>query len=367
MRAACEAGGYNASSVHAEGRRTRALLDDARERIAAVLGVSGTEIIFTSGGTESDNLAVAGTMQACPRPSHVVASAIEHSAVLNALDALPEDIERTVLPVNGEGLVGIEDFQGSLRPHTRLASIMYANNEIGTIEPIAAAAAAARRAGVIFHTDAVAAASWLPLNAGALDVDLLSLSAHKLGGPPGVGLLYARRGVPVAPLLRGGGQESGRRAGTENVAAIAGMAVALELAAAEREAAGLRAAALRNRLERGVVAAVPQVRVNAGRAQRLPNVLSVSFAGVDSNGLLIALDLAGVAVSAGSACASGVPQPSHVLAALGLESSWQRGAIRFSLGHTTQEAEIDRVLELLPGVVGDLRGARPAVPGGWVD
>jgi cysteine desulfurase len=367
MRAAVADGDFNPSSAHAEGRRARALLDDARERIAAVLGAAAKEITFTSGGTESDNLAIAGVLSASRRPAHVVATAIEHSAVLASLERLQEDgVETTRLPVGSEGIVAPADLAAALRPQTVLASVMYANNEIGTIEPIAELASLARTRGVLFHTDAVATASWLPIRVTDLQVDLLSLSAHKFGGPKGVGLLYVRAGVPIAPLLRGGGQEFGRRPGTEDLVGIVGMATALETAARERSGERERVAALRDRLESGIRAAVPDIRINGAGAPRLANILNVSFAGVDSTALLIALDLAGIAVSAGSACASGAPEPSHVLAALGLDPSVGRGAIRFSLGHSTSSSEIEHVVAVLPGIVEGLRAATPAA-GGWVD
>ncbi len=232
---------------------------------------------------------------------------------------------------------------------------------------IAELARLARRRGVLFHSDAVAAAGWLPIDVTALGVDLLSLSAHKFGGPKGAGLLYVRRGVPIASPFGGGAQEFGRRPGTEDLLGIVGLAAALELAARDQASEAARVAVLRDRLEAAVVATIPGVRVAAAGAPRVANVLNVGFDGVDSASLLIALDLAGVAVSAGSACASGAPEPSHVLAALGIEKKWQRGAIRFSLGHATSAGEIERAIELLPEIVAGLREARPAAPGGWVD
>ncbi len=346
---------YNPSSLHTEGRRARAALDAARERVATLLGVTRNEIVFTSSGTESNNLALLGVMRAGGAGAHVVAPAIEHHAVLEALERLHEEgFQTTVLPVSSDGRVDPREFEAALRPGTLLASVAYANNEIGTIQPIAELAAIARERGVRLHCDAVQAASWLPLGVGALGVDLLSLSAHKIGGPRGAGLLYVRSGVPLAPILYGGGQESGRRSGTQNLPAIAGMARALEIAVGEREANAARVEALRNRLEAGIRAGVPDVRIN-GAPPRLPNHLNVSFAGVESAALLIALDLAGVAVSAGSACTSGSLEPSHVLLAIGLEERWQTGPIRFTLGVESTAAEIDRVLALLPPLVAELR------------
>lgn len=351
MRAMLAESDFNPSSLHAEGRRARALLDDARQSVATSLGVAANEITFTSGGTESDHLAIAGVMQAAPRPAHAVSSAIEHSAVLGALDRLEAAGAKTTrLSVDGDGLIDVSRFEAALRPETRLATIAYANNEIGTVQPIAELARLARRRGVIFHSDAVAAAGWAPMDVTALGVDLLSLSAHKFGGPKGAGLLYVRRGVPIAAPLGAGAQEFGRRPGTEDLLGIVGLATALELAVRDQPAETARVAVLRDRLEEAV-GSIPGARVTAAGAPRLANILNVSFAGVDSASLLIALDLAGVAVSAGSACASGAPEPSHVLAALGIDAERQQGAIRFSLGHATSASEIERAIELLPRIV----------------
>jgi cysteine desulfurase len=353
--------GYNPSSLHAEGRRARAALDAARDRIAGLLGASRTEIIFTGSGTEADNQAILGTGRASAGRGHFVAGAIEHHAVLGPLDRLrSEGFETTLVPVDGEGIVRPQAFAAALRPDTLLASVMWANNEIGTVQPVAELAAIARDRGVLFHTDAIQTPCWLPLDVRALGVDLLSLTAHKFGGPKGTGVLYVRRGVPMAPLIHGGGQEAGRRSGTENVSGAVGFARALELAAAERGQQAARVAALRDGLEAGIRSNVPDVRINGAGAPRLPNISNVSFAGVDSAELLIALDLAGIAASAGSACTSGVLEPSHVLAALGVEERWRRGAIRFSLGISTRPSDVERVLAILPGLVARLRAPAPA-------
>jgi cysteine desulfurase len=346
---------YNPSSLHAEGRRSRAALDAARERVASLLEVRRNEIVFTASGTESDNLALLGVARAASPGAHVVTTAIEHHAVLSALEQLKvEGFETTVLPVGSDGLIDPGEFEAALRPSTILASVMYANNEIGTVQPIAELARIARKRGVFFHTDAVQAASWLPLGVPDLGVDLLTLSAHKFGGPRGTGLLYAASGVPLVPTIYGGGQEFGRRSGTQNLPGVVGMALALELAASERARASDRVAPLRDRLEAGILEGIPDVRVN-GAAPRLPNYLNVSFAGVDSAALLIALDLAGIAVSAGSACTSGSLEASHVLEAMGLRERWQTSAIRFTLGRATSAAAIGRVLEVLPSTVAGLR------------
>ena len=356
MREALADGGFNPSSLHAEGRRARALLDLARDRTARSLGAVRKEITFTGSGSEADNQALLGVVRAMGRRGHIVSSSIEHHAVLRALDNLrSEGFEVTLLPVDRSGLVDPATFADAIRPDTVLASVMYANNEIGTIQPIAELAAIARDRGVLFHTDAVQAPEWLPLNVRELGVDLLSISAHKFYGPKGVAVLYVRDGVPVAPLIFGGGQEFGRRSGTENVLGIAGLAAALELAVTGRPERARGIGALRDRLESGIASSVADVRINGAGAPRLANNCNVSFLGVDSETLLVRLDLEGIGVSAGSACTSGSLEPSHVIAALGIDPRWHRGVIRFSLGASTTEAEIDRVLAVLPQIVSTLR------------
>jgi cysteine desulfurase len=361
MRSVAQFAGFNPSSPHAEGRRARAALDDARDRVAAVLGAARGEIEFTASGTESDNHALHGVVRALGRRGHVLTTAVEHHAVLRAVEALAEDgWAVTVLPVDGNGRIDPAEFAAALRADTQIASVMYANNEIGTVEPIAELAALAHDRGVLFHTDAIAAPSWLPLDVRALGVDLLSLSAHKFYGPKGVGVLYVREGTPLTPLLHGGGQEFGRRSGTENVAGIAGLAAALEPAANRRESSASRVRSLRDRLEAGISIAVPGLRINGAGAPRLPNVASVSFDGADPEALLARLDLEGVAVSLGSACASGVLEPSHVLGALRGAVLKSAGTIRFSLGTPTTQAQIERVLAILPPVVEAVRRSAAA-------
>jgi cysteine desulfurase len=349
--------GYNASSVHAEGRAARAALDDARDRAARCLGAKSKEIVFTGGGSEADNLALIGTARALRgRGRHIVSAATEHHAILHALDALREDgWDVTLLAVDADGNVEPRAFAAALRPDTVLASVMYVNNEIGTVQPIARLAAAAHERGALFHTDAVQGAAYLPLDVAALGVDLLSLAAHKFYGPKGTGLLYVREGTPLLPILHGGSQEFAKRAGTENVAGIVGLTTALELALDERTEAAARIAALRERFEQRVLERVPDVRVNGGGAMRAPHISNLSFLGVTSEQLLMRLDIDGIAVSAGSACASGAVEPSHVIAALGLPQEWMRGVIRFSLGRTTAQADIDRAAEVLEQAVADLR------------
>jgi cysteine desulfurase len=302
-------------------------------------------------------LAVVGAARALrERGRHVVTSAIEHHAVLHAVEVLErEGWTVTRLPVDARGLVDPAAFAAALTPQTTLASIMLVNNELGVVQPVAALAALARARGVVFHTDAVQGAGWFPLDVDALGVDLLSLTAHKLNGPKGVGLLYVRAGTPVEPLIVGGGQEQGLRAGTEDLAGIVGFATALALADAERPTAGPQVAALRDRLEAGIVAAVPEVLVNGAGAERSPAILSVAFADAPSDALLIRLDLEGIAASAGSACAAGSLEPSHVVAAIGLDERHQRGVIRFSVGRTTTAAEIEAALARLPALVAGVR------------
>ncbi len=349
--------GHNPSSLHAEGRRARAGLDEARDRVAAILGVPRKTITFTGSGSESDNQAIIGlTRSLAHKGRHIISSAIEHHAVLHSLDALrDEGFDVTLLGVDQHGRIDVDEFAAAIRPDTILATIMLANNEIGTIQPIRELANAARARSVLFHTDAVQAAPWIDVRPDALGVDLLSISAHKFYGPKGVGVLYVREGVTVQPLVYGGGQEFGRRSGTENVAGIVGLAAALDLVSRERERTGSRIQALRDRLETRLKG-LDDVRINGEGAPRLPNNCNVSFAGIDSESMLVGLDLEGVAVSAGSACTSGALEPSHVIAALGIDSRWQRGVIRFSLGAGTMDADIERVAGLVARLAAEMRG-----------
>lgn len=355
--------GFNPSSVHAEGRRARAALDNFRETIARTLGARPKEIVITGGGSEADNLALFGVARAqAGRGKRIVSTRIEHHAVLHSLDMLAEDgWSIDYVDVDGDGLVDVQAFRAALRDDTVLATIMLANNEIGTVQPIADLAKIAHERSVLFHTDAVQGPAYLDVEVQKLGVDLLSISAHKLYGPKGVGALYVRDGTPLSPLLVGGSQEFAKRAGTENLAGIAGLATALELAAAERPAAALRVAELRDRFESLVQEQLPDVHINGAGAARLPNVSNISFAGVDADALVLRLDLEGVAISTGSACAAGSLEPSHVIAALGLEPRWLRAAVRFSFGRSTSPVQIERLAGLVCGVVTELR--RFSVPG----
>jgi cysteine desulfurase len=349
----------NPSSIHQAGRVALEALDDARETVAAVLGASRKEIIFTAGGSEADNLAIKGVALArreAGKGRHVITSVIEHHAVLHAVEQLQAfGFEATLLPVDSDGLVRPDDLRAALRPDTALVSIMYANNEIGTIQPLAELGAICRERGVPFHTDAVQAAGSLPLNVGELNVDLLSLAAHKFYGPKGVGALYARRGIPLLPQINGGGQERRRRAGTENVAGIVGMATALRLAEERRESYAADSAGLRDRLLAGICDRVSHVTLNGHPTRRLPNNVNVAFDYVEGESVLLLLDQQGIAASSGSACTSGALEASHVLLALGLPAERAIGSVRFTVGAATTSADVDYVLDVLPPLIERLR------------
>jgi cysteine desulfurase len=350
----------NPSSIYGLGRRAAAALEDARRRVAAIMNCLPAEIVFTGCGTESDNLAIRGVALAAAARGkrHLVTSPTEHHAVLHTVADLAEhfDFEVTYLPVDRFGLVDAAAVEAAIRPDTALISVMMANNEAGTIQPIAEIGAIARRHGVPFHTDAVQAASYLALDVDALNVDLLALSAHKFYGPTGVGLLYVRRGVRLFPVQAGGGQERGRRSGTENVPYIVGMARALELVQSERETEAPRLAALRDRLIEGLASRIPDVMLTGHPALRLPGHASLLVRGVDAGALLIALDLAGIAASSGSACATGAPTPSHVLTAMGYSAQEAMGALRLTLGRENTEADVDAAVEKLAELAARIRG-----------
>lgn len=351
----------NPSSVYGLGRRSAAALEDARRTVARILNAQPSEIVFTSCGTESDNLAIRGVALAAAAKGrrHLITTPIEHHAVLHTVADLVErfDFEVTQVPVDRSGLVDPADVQAAIRPDTALISVMMANNEVGTIEPVAEIGAIARQFGVPFHTDAVQAAASLALDVDVLQVDLLALSAHKFHGPKGVGLLYVRKGTRLGPVQTGGSQERGRRAGTENVPYIVGMARALELSAADRTAESARLLALRERLLAGILERIPDVELSGHRERRLPGHLSFIVRGVEAQSLLIALDLAGIAASSGSACASGAPTPSGVLRAMGYTPDEALSALRLTLGRSNSEADVDTVLEQLPQIVKRVRGA----------
>ena len=348
----------NPSSVHHFGQRAKAAVDQARSAMAALIGADPSEVVFTSGGTESDNFAIRGTAEALERSGrrHLIASAIEHEAVLNTLKALARHgSDTTLLPVDDSGIVSPDDLRAALREDTALVSVMHANNEIGTIQPIAELALVAHERGALFHTDAVQSIGRIPIDVKTLGVDLLSISAHKFYGPKGVGATWIRRGVRILPSSTGGKQERNRRAGTENVAGIVGMGAAAEVRRGRMADERARMAVLRDRLEDGILRAVPCTVINGARTPRLPNTTNISFERVEAESLLIALDLAGIAVSTGSACSSGTLEPSHVLKAMGLPTHRTQNSIRFSLGAANTEADVDRAVAVLPGIVNKLR------------
>lgn len=352
----------NPSSLHEAGRRARAVVDAGRARVAALLNADPGEIVFTAGGTEADNLALIGAIEAAgPETSHIVTSAFEHPAVLTACRHLEtRGASVTRLPVGSDGIVDPEALSAALRPTTRLVSIMAANNVVGTIQPIAELARRTREHGALFHTDAVQAAGKIPLDLARLPIDLLSLSAHKFHGPKGVGALYVRSGTRLAPIVHGGGQERGLRSSTENVAGIAGFGVAADLARREAADDAVRLVAERDRLIDGVLDTVPGAYLIGDRHLRLPGHVCLGFAGREGEAikLLLALDEAGIAVSSGSACSSShVAQPSHVLTAMGFDPLRARGSLRITLGRFTTSAEIDRLLEVLPVAARGLRSA----------
>jgi len=341
----------NPSSIHAAGREARAAIDDARDRLAGLLGAKSHEIIFTGGGTESDNLAVIGLARAsAARGRHVITSATEHHAVLHAFEYLEkqEGFRVTWLPVDSHGRIDPDQLAAALTPETTLVSIMSANNETGTLQPVAEIGALCRARGVIFHSDAIQSFGKEPIPRGAWDA--LSLTAHKFHGPKGAGLLYLRAGLPLERLQHGGSHENQRRPGTENVAAIAGLARAAELAVASMDAERPRQAALRDRLWEGIRAAFPAAVMNGDPRERLANTLNVSFPGLDGESLLINLDLAGICASSGSACMVGSIQPSHVLLAMGVPVELAQATVRFSLGHETTAQEIELAISKLPEI-----------------
>jgi len=350
----------NPSSVHRWGQQAERALERARREVAAVLNCQPGEVIFTSGGSESDNLALRGAALAAREARgarHLITSPIEHSAVLSTLRQLRDHFgfTLTVLPVDGTGLVAADDLARAIQPDTALVSIMYACNEIGTVEQLSELAAVCRERGVALHTDAVQAASQLDLDVQRLGVDYLSLGAHKFYGPKGVGVLFVREGRAILPTQTGGAHEGGLRAGTPNVPYVVGLAEALKLTSAEREAHNAHFTRLRDQLMAGVLAAVPDSRLTGHATRRLPNHASFVFPGLDGNELLMHLDLAGFAASSGSACKTGDPEPSEVLLALGLSRESALGSLRLTVGRPTTEADIDRLLAALPGIVDKMR------------
>ncbi len=351
----------NPSSLYAFGQDARERLERARVQIAARLHCEAKEVYFTSGGSEADNQALrsAARIGAAKGKRHIVSTAFEHHAVLHTLDRLREEgFEVTLLDVHGDGLVRPAEVAAAIRPDTCLVSVMYANNEIGTIQPVAEIGRICREKGVLFHTDAVQAAGHLPIDVQEQNIDLLSLSAHKFHGPRGAGVLYARTGVRLTPLIEGGAQERGRRAGTENLPAIVGMAAALEEACRDGDARRVRVAALRDRLIRGL-ARIPHAVLNGDPVQRLPGNVNFCFEGIEGESLLLLLDDEGICASSGSACTSGSLDPSHVLLAIGRPHEIAHGSLRLTLSEQTTEEEIDYTIDAVTRAVARLRSMSP--------
>lgn len=346
----------NASSIHAPGREAKRALENARRQVAKALNAAiPQEIYFTAGGSESDNWAIKGVAFAHGK-GHIITTAIEHHAVLHTCQWLEKKgFAVTYLPVDAYGRVTAAQVEASLRPDTILVSVMAANNEVGTLEPIAEIGALCRERQVLFHTDAVQAVGAIPLDVQAMQIDLLSMSGHKLHGPKGVGALYVRKGVKLDPLIHGGAQERGFRAGTENLPGVVGLGKAIEIAHMHLAENAARMTMLRERLLNGLMARVPNMRLNGHPTQRLPGNVNLSFDRVEGEALLLRLDLMGVAGSSGSACTSGTLDPSHVLLALGLSEAEANGALRLTLGTDTTAEDIDAVLDILPPIVADLR------------
>ncbi|KLU62852.1 cysteine desulfurase IscS [Peptococcaceae bacterium CEB3] len=352
----------NPSSIHSFGQEAREALEKAREQVAGFIGAQPAEITFTSGGTEADNLAVLGAAEAYRKKGkHLITTAVEHHAVLETFEFLAKNgFELTILPVDEYGLLSVEEVRKAIRPDTILLSVMQANNEVGTIQPIAEIGKLAKERGVLFHVDAVQSLGKIPVNVDDLNVDMLTISSHKIYGPKGVGALYVRKGIRLIPLVHGGGQEKKRRSGTENTPGIIGFGKACELAQARMEEEAERLTELRDRLLDGILERIDYVKVNGPRgARRLPNNVNVSIQFVEGESLLLSLDMVGIAASSGSACTSGSLDPSHVLLAMGLPHEIAHGSLRFSLGRQNTEEDVDYVLEQLPKIVERLRQMSP--------
>jgi cysteine desulfurase len=353
----------NASSIHTFGQRARAAVETAREQVALLINARPQEIVFTSGGTESDNHAIFGVVRlalAAAPAAHIITTAIEHEAVLNTCQALEmQGVAATFLPVSRDGLIDLDALRKAIRPETVLITVMHANNELGTIQPLQEIGLIAAERDIYFHTDAVQSAGKIPVDVQACRLDLLSLSGHKLYAPKGVGATYIKSGTRLQQLLYGGHHQRGFRPGTENVAAIVGLGKAAELARLALSEDATRISALRDKLEQGLLSRVPDARANATAAARTPNTSNITFSGIEGEALIIALDLKGLACSTGAACSSGAIEPSHVLTAIDLPGSEARATIRFSLGRHTTAAEIDATLEIVPAAVARLRRLSP--------
>lgn len=352
----------NPNSVHAWGREVRTAVDEARASVARLLNADPREILFTGGGSEADNLAIKGVAETLSgKGRHVITSAIEHHAVLDTVKWLgKEGFDITILPVDSNGRVSVEDFRSAVRPDTILATVMYANNEVGTIQPIRELGEICREKGILFHTDAVQAAGHIPLDVKDLPVDLLTMAAHKMYGPKGVGALYVRKGVRLAPLVHGGGQEFGLRSGTENTAGIVGFGAAAELAARRIVNGEIdEERRLRDRLIDGILSRIEDVILTGHRTARLPFHASFCIRYIEGEAMLLRLDFSGIGASSGSACTSGSLEPSYVLLAMGLDHATAHGSLRLTLGKDTTEEDIDTILETLPPIVENLRAMSP--------
>ena len=350
----------NSSSVHIYGQQAEAALENARESVARTLNCRADEVIFTSCGSESDNLALRGAALAARQQrqaNHILISPVEHHAVSHTAQQLSKlfGFELEYLPVDQQGMIHPETVAERLRPETAIVSVIYANNEIGTISPIAEIGAVCRANGIPFHTDAVQGAAHLPVDVQALNVDFMAIGAHKFYGPKGVGALYARKGTPLVPVQTGGGQEHGLRAGTHNIPYIVGLAEAFRITQAERADRTARLIPLRDRLIGQILEEIPDARLTGHPGERLPNHASFVFRGVDGNALLMALDIEGFACSSGSACKTGSPEPSEVLTAMGLSREWALGSLRLTLGHSTQPSDVEAFLKILPSTIDKIR------------
>lgn len=351
----------NASSIHSFGRAARKGLEEAREQVASLIGADAREIIFTSGGTESDNMALKGVAEAQrQRGKHIITSRIEHHAVLHTAEHLEKDgFEVTYLDVDSDGLVDPDDVRKAVRDDTILVSVMFANNEVGTVEPIGEIGKICKERGVVFHSDGVQAVGSIPIDVNELGLDLLTISAHKMYGPKGVGALYVRKGTKIAPIIHGGAHERGKRAGTENVAGIVGFGKAAELARVEMDARRNHLLFLRDRLIRGILERVEDVKLNGHPTERLPNNVNVSIMYVEGESMLLNLDMMGIAASSGSACTSGSLEPSHVLLAMGVPHEVAHGSLRMTLGSANTEEDVDYVVDCLGEIVKRLRAMSP--------
>lgn len=355
----------NASSIYSIAKESKKALEAARAKVAAAIGATPDEIYFTAGGSESDNMALRGVVNASKKEKkHIITTKIEHHAILHTAEFLEtKGVDMTYLNVDEFGKISLEELENAIRPETVLISVMFANNEIGTIQPIAEIGEIAKKHGVLFHTDAVQAVGHVPIDVEKLQVDLLSMSGHKLGAPKGIGAIYIRKGTRISPLIFGGAQEKKLRAGTENIAGIVGLGKAAELAVAEMEETTKKLTALRDKLIHGILESIPDSRLNGHPTDRLPGNCNISFSYIEGESLLLLLDALGIAASSGSACTSGSLDPSHVLMAIGLPHEIAHGSLRLTIDRENTEEQVDFILEKLPGLVQRLRDMSPVYPG----